>query len=65
MKAGFTLEGVRVPTRFVDCKVIGEGERKELKESIVEVPQVAKPLKTDGFDANRKVAWLKEQKAIP
>ena len=57
LKAGATLEGVRVPARIVMTEWVNKvGEKQQLKRSLVEVPDRAKPLKLSGLDTTKKIA---------
>lgn len=55
LKAGTTLESVRVPPRREHYEEVDNNGRKELKESVVEDPGGAKPLELDGVDADKHV----------
>jgi hypothetical protein len=57
LKAGGMLEGVLVPERMTDFKVVEkEGGQKDFKETEVEKPGDGKPLKLTAIDSERRVA---------
>ena len=57
LKAGGTLEGVLVPARGVKIEAVDKGGgKRELKGSVVEVPDKAKPLKLSGIDSEKNIA---------
>lgn len=57
LKAGGTLKGVRIPSRMEMLDLVDKGGGEtEVKESVVEMPDEAKPLRLDGLDPDRKIA---------
>ena len=57
LKAGGTLEGVRVPARIEKYESVDKGGGKqEIKTTVVEVPDKAKPLKLSGIDSDKNIA---------
>ncbi|MGA2255019.1 MAG: hypothetical protein ABSG53_10185 [Thermoguttaceae bacterium] len=57
LKAGGTLEGVCIPARTSNYELLDKGNgQREFKETVVEVPDRAKPLKLSGIDSDRRIA---------
>jgi hypothetical protein len=57
LKAGGTIEGVRVPVRFIRYeKRDKDNEQEEPKESIVESEADPQPIELGGMDAEKKIA---------
>jgi hypothetical protein len=57
LKAGGTLEGIRIPSRWIRYeRVDKDNEQEEPKESIVESESDPKPMKLGGMDAEKKIA---------
>ena len=57
LKAGGTLEGVRVPARIVKQESVDAGSGKqEIKTTVVEDTDKAEPLKLSGIDSDRHIA---------
>jgi hypothetical protein len=57
LKAGGTLEGVRVPQRTTIREWVDKGNgQRESKESVAEVSTRTKPLKLDGMDSENRIA---------
>ena len=57
LKAGGTLKGVHIAARREKYEWVDKGNgEKEIKESIVELPDKVKPLRLDGLDPDRRIA---------
>jgi hypothetical protein len=57
LKAGGTLEGLRIPGWLEERKLLDKGKgKKELEETVREPSGPAKPLKLIGMDAEKKIA---------
>jgi hypothetical protein len=57
LKAGGTIEGVRIPRRVLKGRRLVEKDngRKEYEDKTVEVPNSAKPLRLGGIDSKKRI----------
>jgi hypothetical protein len=56
LKAGGTLDDIRVPVRFLEHKIVDKGNGKKVyEEEVVEADTLTKPLKLDGIDSDKKI----------